>query len=116
MDLSYGAENELIVAALDSATMVTAAGSIARPMKIAENGIEIAAINSARPTAALAYDGQMYIGATESGDADRPVPETLTMLHLAFSCVARASLFVVETRSFSTLLTVGGSWRLLKPL
>ncbi|HBP21391.1 MAG TPA: hypothetical protein DEA08_26840, partial [Planctomycetes bacterium] len=63
----YGAENELIVAALDSATMVTAAGSIARPMKIAENGIEIAAINSARPTAALAYDGQMYIGATESG-------------------------------------------------
>lgn len=62
----YGGENELVAAALDSATLITAAGSIARPMKITENGIEIAAINSARPTAALAYDGTMYIGATES--------------------------------------------------
>ena len=60
-------ENEMVVAAVSSADLYTARGSIASPMKIKWNGTEIAAVNSARPTAAIGFKGKLVVGASVSG-------------------------------------------------
>lgn len=60
-------ENEMVVAAVTTSDLYTARGSIASPMKIKWNGTEIAAVNSARPTAAIGFKGRLVVGASFSG-------------------------------------------------
>ncbi|MGE0709750.1 MAG: hypothetical protein AB7N76_21985 [Planctomycetota bacterium] len=61
-----GGSNEMVVAVVGSNTMFTAEGSINGSMKVRENNIEVAAVNSARPTAAIDFGGALWVGATES--------------------------------------------------
>lgn len=60
-------DNEMVVAAVTSSDFYTARGSIESAMKIKWNGTEIAAVNSARPTAATGFKGKLVVGASFSG-------------------------------------------------
>lgn len=60
-------DNEMVVAAVSSSDLYTARGSVESAMKIKWNGTEIAAVNSARPTAATGFKGNLVVGATFAG-------------------------------------------------
>lgn len=62
-------DNEMVVAAVSSSDLYTIRGSLESAMKIKWNGTEVAAVNSARPTAATGFKGKLVVGATFAGSA-----------------------------------------------